>query len=251
MDADDWETDPDYESTQTDPRRSVGGHQLRHQAKAAKQHSRTCVVSVCTGGACGQDGSRATLAEIEELASIIGDGSCTIEEYNCFGLCGRGPNVSIDWSDGKEEMTNRVRSTKQSIDILHKATGVRLAPDGELAAKLHALRRVSSWEQSLAKAQTIVDVLDVSSASHRSSAEGQRKYDSALELVDAVLSEASSWASTVGDEANHEVTRRRRAVGCLAEAVRRQVVAARSGRPVSPEVEEVYVDDPSSWPDPN
>ena len=35
----------------------------------------------------------------------------------------------------------------------------------------------------------------------------------------------------------------------LAEAVRRQVVAARSARPPSPEVAEVYVDDPETWPD--
>ena len=33
-----------------------------------------------------------------------------------------------------------------------------------------------------------------------------------------------------------------------ADAVRRQVVAARAGRPPSPDVEDVYVDEPDTWP---
>ena len=141
--------------------------------------------------------------------------------------------MSIDWSDGKEEMHSGVRTLEQSIKLIDRATGVRPEASGALVTRLQALRRVSAWEQALAEAQTIVDVLDVSSLSVRASADCQRRYDRALAFVDKVLGEAPTDAHP------------RR----LAEAVRRQVVAARGGRPVSPEVEDVLVDEPDTWPD--
>ena len=81
----------------------------------------------------------------------------------------------------------------------------------------------------------IVDVLDVASAAQRASADAQRRYDTALSRVDQVISE------TVDVDAH---PRR------LAEAIRRQVLAARSGRSPSPDVEDVCADDPRTWPDP-
>ena len=83
------------------------------------------------------------------------------------------------------------------------------------------------------KAQEIVDVLDISSAQSRAGEACQRRYDGALALVDSVLSDAPADA-----HAHRQ----------LAMAVRRQVIAARACRPVSPEVEEVVVDDPKTWP---
>ena len=83
-----------------------------------------------------------------------------------------------------------------------------------------------------AKAQETIDVLDVSSLEARASDACQRRYDDALARVDSVLREAPS-----------DVHPRR-----LAEAIRRQAVAARACRPISPEVEDVVVDDPSTWP---
>ena len=129
-------------------------------------------------------------------------------------------------------MVTGVRTTDQSLAIIHKASGVRPATHGPLLGRLQDLRRVSRLEQELAKAQEIVDVLDVSSEERRASEACQRKYDGALALVESVLSEASADAHP------------RR----LAEAVRRQVLAARACRPLSPEVEDVLVDDPDTWP---
>ena len=232
MSDDDWETDPDYENPRSDPR-GASVAQVRHRATATADRPRTCKVHVCTSGACRGDGAHTALVELEELVNIGGEsGICSVEQYNCFGLCGRGPNVSIDWDDGSTEMVTGVRTTEQSLDIIHKATGVRPAANGPLLARLQDLRRVSRLEQDLAKAQEILDVLDVSSEARRASEACQRKYDGALALVDSVLSEASADAHP------------RR----LAMAVRRQVLAARACRPVSPEVEEVLVDDPDTWP---
>ena len=166
------------------------------------------------------------------MTLVEGAGGCSLAEYNCFGLCGRGPNVSIEWDDGRTEMFTGSRTTEQSLDIVHKASGVRPAATGPLLARLQELRRVSKLEQQLAKAQEILDVLDVSSVERRASDACQRRYDGALALADSVLSDAPADAHP------------RR----LAIAVRRQVVAARACRPISPEVEEVVVDDPSTWP---
>jgi hypothetical protein len=193
-----------------------------------------CKVHVCTNGSCRQLGAHATLVELEELASLVEPtGVCTVAQYNCFGLCGRGPNVSIDWEDGRTEMTSGVRTTDQSLNVIRKATGVQPKPSGSLITRLQELRRVSNWEQMLGKAQEIVDVLDVSSMERRASAPLQLKYDDALAQVDHVLREAPADAHP------------RR----LAEAVRRQVIAARACRPPSPEVEDIFVDDPETWPD--
>ena len=189
---------------------------------------------MCTNGGCLRKGARATLVELEELASLIEPtGACTVAEYNCFGLCGRGPNVSIDWDDGTEEMNTGVRGTEQSLEIIHKATGAQLEVTGPLSTRLRKLRRVSGWEQALVDAQTVVDVLDISSLEQRASANCQREYDGALAHVDRVLAEAPASAHP------------RR----LAESIRRQIVAARAGRPPSPEVEDVLADDPETWPD--
>ena len=130
-------------------------------------------------------------------------------------------------------MISGARTTNQSLDIIHKASGVRPAAGEPLLARLRELRHVSRLEQELAKAQEVVDVLDVSSMATRAGDACQRKYDNALARVDKVLSDAPVDAHP------------RR----LAEAIRRQVVAAKAGRPASPEVEDVAVDDPDTWPD--
>lgn len=195
------------------------------------------VVHVCTNGACRRNGARATLAELEELANVsCPAGRCTIAEYNCFGLCGRGPNVSIDWSDGRKEMNCGVRSTDQSIALLQRATGVQLATSRVPVAKLKAIRRVSGWEQALADIQSLVDVLDVKPQSQRASAACQSEYDSALARIDTMLTEVQPAEPA------------QKHLKPLAEAIRRQVVAARAGRSPSPEVEEVDAEDPDTWP---
>ena len=232
-DDDDWETDADYENTRTDPRGSSSS-QVRHNRTAGTaDNPRTCKVHVCTSGSCRNLGSHTTLMELEELMTLVeGAGRCSVAEYNCFGLCGRGPNVSIDWDDGGTEMFTGSRTTEQSLDIVHKATGVRPTATEPVLARLQELRRVSRWEQDLMKAQEVIDVLDVSSMESRAGERCQRRYDDALALVDSVLSDAPADAHPRQ----------------LAVAVRRQVIAARACRPVSPEVEEVVVDDPSTWP---
>ena len=50
---------------------------------------------------------------------------CAVAEFNCFGLCGRGPNVSIDWDDGSEEMETAVRGSERLLEIIWRATGSR------------------------------------------------------------------------------------------------------------------------------
>ena len=122
-----------------------------------------------------------------------------------------------------------VDDPEQALDIIERATLMR--PEANVMARLQELRRMCAWEEVLATAQTLVDVLDVRPLAHRASIECQQKYDTTLARVDEVLREAPPDAHP------------RR----LAEAVRRQVVAARAGRPPSPEVADVLVDDPSSW----
>ena len=95
------------------------------------------------------------------------------------------------------------------------------------------MRRVRELEHELAEAQAEVDVLDVSTLAQRAGADAQRRYDAALARVARVLAEAPAEAHP------------RR----LAEAVHRQVLAARELRPLSPEVEDVEVDDPETWPE--
>ena len=232
MSDDDWETDPDHENSRADSR-GASTAQVRHRATATADHPRTCKLHVCTSGACRGQGAHTTLVELEELVKLGDAALCSVEQYNCFGLCGRGPNVSIDWDDGSSEMVSGARTTNQSLDIIHKACGVRPAAGEPLLARLRELRHVSRLEQELAKAQEVVDVLDVSSMATRASDACQRKYDNALARVDAVLNDAPLDAHP------------RR----LAEAVRRQVVAAKACRPASPEVEDVEVDDRDTWPD--
>ena len=189
----------------------------------------------CTSGSCRNLGSHATLVELEQLVNLVDTAQLSVADFNCFGLCGRGPNVSIDWDDGSTEMVTGVRTTAQSLDVIHKASGLRPAATAPLLARLEGLRHVSRMEQQLAKAQEIVDVLDVSSVERRASEASQSKYASALALVDAVLSEAAAT-----DNAHPRP---------LAAAVRRQVIASRACRPISPEVEDVVVDDPDTWPE--
>ena len=124
MSDDDWETDPDHEDSRADPR-PARTKQVRHRAAGRSKAGgpRTCKVHVCTSGACRNDGAHATLVELEELANLVE--GCSLAQYNCFGLCGRGPNVSIDWDDGSSEMVSGARTTNQSLDIIHKACGVR------------------------------------------------------------------------------------------------------------------------------
>ena len=129
-------------------------------------------------------------------------------------------------------MFTGVRTIDQSLDIVHKASGVRPATSSPLLTRLQSVRRVAKLEYELAKAQEIVDVLDVSSEERRASDACQARYASALALVDSVLSEAPADAHPRP----------------LAVAVRRQVIAARACRPISPEVEDVVVDDPDTWP---
>ena len=124
-----------------------------------------------------------------------------------------GPNVSIDYADGREAMHHGVRSTRQSLDIIERASGVRPEVDDGLATRLSELRRASGLEQQLAEVQELVDVLDCKPPAQRASAGCQRQYDGALARVDAVLREVP---------ASHRP---------LADAVRRQVIAARAGRP--------------------
>ena len=194
----------------------------------------SCTVHVCTNGACRRDGAHAALVELEELAQLTA-GDCSIIEHGCFGLCGRGPNISIERDDGNEEIISGVRGTEQTLQVIRRATGVDIAASATLLARLTGMRRVSAWEQELMEVQTVVDVLDVAPPAQRASAGGQQRYSNALARVERVLGEAPADAHP------------RR----LAEAIRRQVVAARDGRPASPEVEDIYADDPSTWPDDN
>ena len=189
---------------------------------------------VCTNGPCRNNGGHVTLVELEELANLVQPaGACTVARYNCFGHCGRGPNVNINRANGSQMMMHGVRSTEQALDVIERASGVRPKATGPLAARLQELRRVSAMEQELTEVQAAIDVLDCSPAAQRASAKCQQQYDHALARVDRVLSDSPKDAHPRK----------------LAEAIRRQVVAAKAGRSASPEVEDVLADDPGTWPE--
>ena len=191
------------------------------------KHGLQSSISVCTSGACWQDGAQATLIELEELASMTG-GMCKVHEYSCFGRCGHGPNASIDWSDGTEQMCTGLRSLEKSVATIKRATGSRQeVGDPALLARLTELRRVSNLEQQLMSVQSVVDVLDCMPSS-KGSASSIAKLDAALAKVDGVIAAAG--------DAHPKL---------LAQAVRRQVLAARDGRPLSPATADVCADDPA------
>lgn len=126
VEEEDWETDADYECAQLDrggclPLVAVRQERF-YRAPAVSGQPRTCKVHVCTGRSCVQDGAHATLLELEELAEVANiGGCCTIAQFDCFGLCGRGPNVSIDWDDGSEEMETAVRDSRRMLNIVRRA----------------------------------------------------------------------------------------------------------------------------------
>ena len=126
-----------------------------------------------------------------------------------------------------------MRTLELSLDVIQQATGTRPPASGPLLERLQRRRWVSVWEQELAKAQELVEVLDVAPPARRASADCQLKYNDVLARVDRVLSEAPAGAHP----------------RALAAAVRRQVVAAMGGRPPSPEVEDILVDEPDTWPE--
>ena len=155
-------------------------------------------------------------------------GMCKVHEYSCFGRCGHGPNASIDWSDGTEQMCTGLRSLEKSVATIKRATGSRQeVGDPALLARLTELRRVSNLEQQLMSVQSVVDVLDCMPSS-KGSASSIAKLDAALAKVDGVIAAAG--------DAHPKL---------LAQAVRRQVLAARDGRPLSPATADVCADDPA------
>ena len=118
------------------------------------RQSTTPSIHVCVGGACSQDGSHATLAEIEDLVAASG-GGCKVATDWCFGRCGAGPNVLVV-NDGNDRFLTGMRSLDDSITAVKLAMGRGPTVAVELEAKLKQARRVHALEQDLSRAEMMV-----------------------------------------------------------------------------------------------
>lgn len=148
------------------------------------RRSSTPSVHVCVGGACSQNGSDTTLAEIEDLVAASG-GGCKVETDWCFGRCGAGPNVLIV-REGKDRFRTGVGSLEESIRTVTYAIGRSPALDAELSIKLKEVRRVHALEQDLSRAEMLVHV----SACTTDDDQYDRHLASALKITDKVIAAA-------------------------------------------------------------
>ena len=190
----------------------------------SNESAKYATIHVCMSGSCWDDGSKSTLVELEELASVVG--GCTIMEASCYGHCGHGPNALIERDNGREKMCNGLRSVENNVGAIKLATGRQPTLDKALHARLKLLRRVSGLEKKLMDAQMVLEVLECSPAQLGTPA-ARKKLDKALALVDGVIQEAG--------DAHPQL---------IARTVRRQVVALREGRPASPSSADITADDP-------
>ena len=108
-------------------------------------------IHVCQSGTCRARGSDATLAEIEELAGVVG--ACVVRPIGCLGACRRGPAVlvvaedaaDVDPSDPSPPRRQRVHvnvdTLEASANVVEQAMGTRPALDSPgLAEKFAGLR---------------------------------------------------------------------------------------------------------------
>ena len=169
------------------------------------RQSTTPSIHVCVGGACSQDGSHATLAEIEDLVAASG-GGCKVATDWCFGRCGAGPNVLVV-NDGNDRFLTGMRSLDDSITAVKLAMGRGPTVAVELEAKLKQARRVHALEQDLSRAEMMVHC----SACTSDDATFDRHLANALTITDRVVARAG---------AAHPLLQ--------AQHLRRQIVAMRS-----------------------
>ena len=169
------------------------------------RQSATPTIYVCVGGACTQDGSHTTLAEIEDLVAASG-GGCKVETDWCFGRCGAGPNTLVV-NDGHDRFLTGMRSLEDSISAVKLAMGQRPTLDVELEGKLEEMRRVHALEKELSGAEMLIHC----SACTSDDAHYDRHLTNALAKTDMVIAKAG---------AAHPLLQ--------AQHLRRQIVALRS-----------------------
>ena len=150
------------------------------------RRSSTPSVHVCVGGACSQNGSDTTLAEIEDLVAASG-GGCKVETDWCFGRCGAGPNVLIV-REGKDRFRTGVGSLEESIRTVTCAIGRSPALDAELGVKLKEVRRVHALEQDLSRAEVLLHI----SACTTDDDQYDQHLASALKITDKVVAAAGA-----------------------------------------------------------
>jgi len=118
-------------------------------------------IHVCTGVNCREAGSKAVLAEIEELADMVG--GCIVESSCCLSRCSASPTASVVTTDkaGKEteKSFERIRAPQRSAQVVYEATGeMPSLEDSDLLQRFQQARLVSTalelpatgkWNQAL------------------------------------------------------------------------------------------------------
>eukprot|EP00927_Polykrikos_kofoidii_P065724 TRINITY_DN61440_c0_g1_i1.p1 TRINITY_DN61440_c0_g1~~TRINITY_DN61440_c0_g1_i1.p1 ORF type:complete len:795 (+),score=154.73 TRINITY_DN61440_c0_g1_i1:198-2582(+) len=164
-------------------------------------------ILVCQGSSCQQAGSNALVAEIEELAGMVG--GCKVESTSCLGSCGRGPNAAVADIDANglmsEVVFRNLDSPQKSADVLERAKGAKPPLDPVMLDRLSRARVVSTalqmrastkWNKALKclrLAEEVADednVLEVVSE-HADVLESAGLYEAALERNDWLISMAS------------------------------------------------------------
>ena len=106
-------------------------------------------IHVCQAGPCRARGGEAVLAEIEELASAVGQ--CSVRESGCLGYCQRAPNALVrpkrGGKRGAYSVQSRLLPLEASAKVVEYATG-RTPPLGDegMNARLADLRAARSRE---------------------------------------------------------------------------------------------------------
>ena len=111
-----------------------------------------CEVLVCHAGACLARGAEAVLAEIEELASVVG-GGCAVRASGCLGYCNEAPNAVVRKRGAQASATahTQLRSLEASADVVRRATGKQPALEDErVRARLAELRAARARQHAVA-----------------------------------------------------------------------------------------------------
>jgi len=91
------------------------------------------IIYICQSSTCRRKGSDATLVEIEELANLLNDENCNVQQTGCLGYCRSGPAVRTiskqrNSKKSKVKIHTRVNTIEKSSSVLQHATGITRLP---------------------------------------------------------------------------------------------------------------------------
>jgi len=121
----------------------------------------TTRISICHGGSCTSLGSAALFRDIEELAH----GQCAVDQCDCLGRCGNGPNVEIETAPGRRTIFEGIKSFSNTLDLLQDEAECKFADEVVNVARLkYEIRRETHFEEQAEKLQKAFHFLGTEAA---------------------------------------------------------------------------------------